>query len=54
MCIVPKINEEYYITLIQSCIDIHVANFYQVDCIEKSRKIPGLKQRNIHEQRHPQ
>ena len=28
----------------------HVATSYQVGCIDKSRNIPGLKQRNIHEQ----
>ena len=28
----------------------HVATFYQVGCIDKSRIIPGLKQRNRHKE----
>ena len=28
----------------------HVTTSYQVGCIDKSRNIPGLKQRNIHKQ----
>ena len=31
-----------------------VAASYQVGCIDKSRNIPSLKQRNIHEQETPQ
>ena len=42
-----------YTTLIQGCYWNHVATSYQVGCIGKSRNIPGLKQRNIHEQGNP-
>ena len=31
----------------------HLATSYQVGCIDKSRNIPGLKQRNINEQGNP-
>ena len=31
----------------------HVATSYQIGCIDKSRSIPGLKKRNIHEQANP-
>ena len=31
----------------------YMAASYQVGCIDKSRNIPGLKQRNIHEQGNP-
>ena len=29
----------------------HIATFYQLDCIDKSQSIPGIKQCNINEQR---
>ena len=31
----------------------HVVTCYQVGCIDKSRNMPGLKQRNIREQGNP-
>ena len=43
-------SNEYYITLIQVCIEIISQ---QLGCIGKSRNIPGLKQRNLHEERNP-